>query len=168
MAVFYLLQHELPILNVASRPSFIIEQALSFESKLNLKLFLALIFDFFEKTFTLGDWFAFHHVSDLFISKFWDLSLLENNCVKIELIIYLDRALWMFNVVSQTEIAQFRLDMFKGNYKVIISVSFSLIRFLVISFQTPVDILNCSGDSHALFCFSSVLNGLGAAAKTDG
>jgi hypothetical protein len=55
MAVFYLLQHELPILNVASRPSFIIEQALSFESKLNLKLFLALIFDFFEKTFTLGD-----------------------------------------------------------------------------------------------------------------
>lgn len=55
MAVFYLLKHELPVLDVASSPSFIIEQALSLESKLDLKLFLALIFDFFEKTLTLGD-----------------------------------------------------------------------------------------------------------------
>ena len=74
----------------------------------------------------------------------------------------------MFNVVSQAEIAQFRLNMVKGNYKVIISVTFSLTRFLVISFQTPVDIFNCSGNSHALFGFSSVLDGLGTAAKTYG
>jgi len=74
----------------------------------------------------------------------------------------------MFNVVSQAEIAQFRLNMVKGNYKVITSVTFSLTRFLVISFQTPVDIFNCSGNSHALFGFSSVLDGLGTAAKTYG
>jgi len=55
MTVFYLFEHKLPILDISSCPSFIIEQALSFQSKLNLKLFLALIFNFFEKTFTLGD-----------------------------------------------------------------------------------------------------------------